>query len=99
MDVTLTYDDVLVAGAAIVGLAGLWFAGSRRWWAWSLGVVAQILFFVHFALIQQSQFFLNNILYAIVYLRNFALARRNKKVDDFYRDHKDMIDKEAKGES
>lgn len=60
---------------SIIGLIGLWLAGSKNKYGWIFGLSAQFLWFLYAIVSHQFGFILSSIAYGIVYFRNFKKWR------------------------
>lgn len=58
-----------------VGVFGLYLAGKKVWWAWSVGIGAQVLWIAYAIATQQWGFIVSAIAYGWVYTRNFIIWR------------------------
>jgi hypothetical protein len=56
-----------------VGVTGLWIAGRGYWWAWLIGLAAQVLWLAYALTTSQYGFIVSAFAYGSVYARN---ARR-----------------------
>ena len=56
-----------------VGVTGLWIAGRGYWWAWLIGLAAQVLWLAYALTTEQYGFIVSAFAYGFVYARN---ARR-----------------------
>lgn len=61
---------------AAVGVTGLYLAGRRIWWAWLIGLAAQVLWIAYAIATAQYGFLVSATAYGAVYLRNAVLWRR-----------------------
>lgn len=64
---------------AIVGIIGLWIAGSNRWYGWGVGLAAQVLWVVYGIATEQYGFLLSAFGYGFVYTRNIIAARKRER--------------------
>lgn len=53
-----------------VGVTGLYFAGKKLWWAWLIGLSAQLLWFVYALNTKQYGFIISSFVYGWVYANN-----------------------------
>jgi len=53
-----------------VGVLGLYLAGRRYWWAWLVGLVAQVLWVAYAVATEQWGFIVSAFAYGWVYARN-----------------------------
>lgn len=53
-----------------VGVLGLFLAGRKLWWAWLIGLFAQILWFAYALTTKQYGFIVSAFAYGWVYARN-----------------------------
>jgi hypothetical protein len=53
-----------------VGVTGLWIAGRGYWWAWLIGLAAQVLWFTYALATKQYGFIVSAFAYGFVYARN-----------------------------
>lgn len=67
---------------AVVGLTGLWLAGSGKALGWMVGVGAQALWIAYAVATQQWGFILTAVAYAAVYLRGALRARKPRPDED-----------------
>ena len=56
----------------VVGVVGLWLAGSRRWQGWAVGVAAQVAWIAYAFATDQYGFLVSACAYGVVYGRNLA---------------------------
>lgn len=54
----------------IVGVTGLYLAGKKVWWAWLIGLGAQVLWIAYATATQQWGFYVSALAYGWVYTRN-----------------------------
>lgn len=66
---------------AVVGIVGLWLAGSRSRLGWALGLTAQALWTVFAIVTEQYAFILSTIAYGFVYGRNLRRWSRREDKD------------------
>lgn len=64
---------------AALGIAGLWLAGSGRWFGWALGLVAQVAWILFALVTGQLGFILSALAYGFVYGRNLLRWRREHR--------------------
>jgi len=55
---------------AALGVATVFFAGRRKWWAWPIGILAEILWVYYSIISEQYGFIVAAVAYFIVYYRN-----------------------------
>jgi hypothetical protein len=55
---------------AAVGITGLWLAGRKIWWAWLIGLGAQVLWIAYAVATGQYGFIAAALAYGVVYGRN-----------------------------
>jgi len=55
---------------ATLGVATVFFAGRRKWWAWPIGILAEILWVYYSIISEQYGFIVAAVAYFIVYYRN-----------------------------
>jgi nicotinamide riboside transporter PnuC len=60
---------------AVVGIVGLWVAGSGKGWGWLVGLAAQILWIAYALATTQYGFIASALAYGFVYARNARRAR------------------------
>lgn len=77
MSPNLTWSILL----ALVGICGLWLAGSGKWHGWAVGLVAQLAWIVYALLTGQYGFILSAVGYGVVYSRGLWKMRANRAVD------------------
>ena len=53
-----------------VGVTGLWIAGRGYWWAWLIGLFAQVLWLTYALATKQYGFIVSAFAYGFVYARN-----------------------------
>jgi hypothetical protein len=58
-----------------VGVFGLYLAGRKVWWAWGVGIGAQVLWFAYAVSTQQWGFIVSCLAYGWVYTKNFLAWR------------------------
>ena len=56
-----------------VGVTGLYFAGRKVWWAWLIGLGAQVLWLAYAIATQQWGFIVSAAAYGWIYTRNARL--------------------------
>lgn len=56
-----------------VGVTGLYFAGRKVWWAWLIGLGAQLLWLTYAVATEQWGFIVSAFAYGWVYARNAKL--------------------------
>ena len=61
-----------------VGVFGLYLAGKRIWWAWLIGLSAQVLWIIYAVATNQYGFIVGAIAYGSVYARNAIRALKEK---------------------
>lgn len=66
---------------AIVGIFGLYLAGSKKRLGWMVGLFAQILWFIFAIITKQYGFILSSVAYGWVYARNYIRWHNDKKED------------------
>lgn len=54
----------------IVGVIGWYFVGKKYWWAWFIGLGAQVLWTIYATISQQPAFYISVILYTTIYGKN-----------------------------
>lgn len=64
-----------------VGVFGLYMAGRKVWWAWLIGLGAQVLWLSYAVSTQQYGFIVSAVAYGWVYGKN-ALAWRRAAIHD-----------------
>lgn len=64
---------------AVVGILGLYLAGSRNIWGWLVSFGAQGLWFIFAIVTKQYGFILTAVAYGWVYGRNFLKWRREQE--------------------
>lgn len=64
---------------AVVGILGLWVAGSNRWYGWAIGLGAQLLWVIYALVSNQYGFLLSAFGYGFVYARNIITARKRER--------------------
>ena len=68
-----------------VGVTGLYFAGRKVWWAWLIGLSAQVLWLAYAVATEQYGFVVSAFAYGWVYARNARLwwvAHRDDRRSD-----------------
>lgn len=60
----------------VVGMIGLWFAGSRPRWGWAIGVAVQPLWVAYSLATKQYGFILGSFAYGAVSARNWRRAKQ-----------------------
>lgn len=73
---------------AIVGVTGLWFAGSHRLIGWQIGLGVQALWIAYAIVSEQYGFIASAVAYAVVNLRNLLKWKRENmgKIEDAFKD-------------
>jgi hypothetical protein len=67
----------------LVGVTGLWAAGSKKSWGWALGIFAQVLWILYALASKQYGFLFSAIAYGTVYVRNYRIwTKENNTVID-----------------
>lgn len=66
---------------AAVGILGIWLAGSRSWYGWALGVLAQLGWLTFGLISGQYGFIISAVAYGVVYGRNLLRWRAEKKAE------------------
>lgn len=66
-------------GLSLIGILGIYLAGSKNIWGWVLGLTAQVLWFVFAIVTKQYGFILSAVAYGCVYGRNFIKWRKDLK--------------------
>jgi hypothetical protein len=61
----------------VIGITGLWLAGSKRRAGWLIGVAAQGLWIAYALATRQYGFIVSALCYGFVYARNFVAWRRS----------------------
>lgn len=64
-----------------VGVFGLYLAGRRIWWAWGVGIGAQVLWFAYAISTEQWGFIVSCLAYGWVYTKNFLAWRHEHRVE------------------
>ena len=59
-----------------VGIVGLVCAGKKFWWAWLIGLSAQVLWLAYAIVTKQYGFIVSALAYGIVYARNAHLWKK-----------------------
>ena len=54
----------------VVGVTGLWLAGRKVWWAWFVGLGAQVLWLAYAVATRQYGFLVSAVAYGWVYAKN-----------------------------
>lgn len=54
----------------IVGVIGWYFVGKKYWWAWFIGLGAQVLWAIYATVSQQPAFYISVVLYTTIYGKN-----------------------------
>lgn len=62
----------------VIGICGIYLAGSRNIYGWVLGFFAQILWFIFGLISGQYGFILSAFAYGFVYARNYLKWRRER---------------------
>lgn len=65
-----------------VGIFGLYLAGSKNKWGWTVGLFAQILWFVFAIATKQYGFTVSAMAYGWVYARNYIRWRNDKRKEE-----------------
>lgn len=55
---------------AAFGIATMFFAGQRKWWAWAIGILTETLWIGYSIVTEQYGFIVAALAYMIVYFRN-----------------------------
>lgn len=55
----------------VMGITGLWLAGSGKKAGWMVGVIAQILWIGYALVTRQYPFIVSALIYGFVYMRNY----------------------------
>lgn len=53
-----------------VGVTGLYFAGSNKWWGWCIALLNECLWIIYAVQTQQYGFIFGAIIYGLVHFRN-----------------------------
>ena len=61
-----------------VGVTGLYLAGRKVWWAWFIGLGAQLLWLAYALSTEQYGFIVSAFAYGFVYARNGARWMRDR---------------------
>ena len=61
---------------AAFGVATMFFAGQRKWWAWCIGLLTEALWIWYSIVTQQYGFIVAALAYMMVYFRNTILWKR-----------------------
>lgn len=60
----------------VIGVTGLWFAGSHKSFGWALGIAAQVLWITYALTTHQWGFIASALAYGTVYVRNLRAWRK-----------------------
>lgn len=63
-----------------IGVTGLFLAGRKVWWAWLIGLGAQVFWIAYAVASRQWGFIVSALAYGSVYLRNARRWRAESKV-------------------
>lgn len=61
-----------------VGVTGLYFAGKHKWWAWTMGLGAQVLWLAYAIATEQWGFIVSAGAYGTIYLKNHLAWWRDR---------------------
>ena len=64
-----------------VGVTGLYLAGKKFWWAWYVGLGAQVLWLAYAISTEQYGFIVSAFAYGAVYLKNGLEWQRARKAE------------------
>jgi nicotinamide riboside transporter PnuC len=71
---------------SITGLVGIWLAGDKRTSGWVILLVSEVLWVVYALTTGQPGFLLGSVAWGLVYVRNIAQWRREKRAHEALRD-------------
>lgn len=55
---------------AALGITTMFFAGRKKWWAWPIGIITEILWVYYSYHTNQHGFIFASIVYILVYFKN-----------------------------
>lgn len=55
---------------AALGIATMFFAGRKKWWAWPIGILTETLWVVYSIITEQYGFIVASMAYIVIYLKN-----------------------------
>lgn len=55
---------------AAFGIATMFFAGQRKWWAWCIGIITETLWIGYSIVTEQYGFIVAALAYMVVYFKN-----------------------------
>lgn len=61
---------------AAFGIATMFFAGKRKWWAWCIGILTEAMWIGYSIVTEQYGFIVAAIAYMIVYVKNTLSWKR-----------------------
>lgn len=64
---------------SVIGITGIYLAGSKNIWGWVLGFSSQVLWIVFAIVTKQYGFILSALAYGWVYGRNYLKWKREKE--------------------
>lgn len=64
---------------SVIGITGIWLAGSKNKNGWLIGIFAQILWITYAVVTNQYGFILASLCYGFVYARNYIRWKRETK--------------------
>lgn len=62
---------------AAFGIATMFFAGQRKWWAWCIGILTETMWIGYSIVTEQYGFIVAAIAYMIVYFKNTIQWKRS----------------------
>jgi hypothetical protein len=65
-----------------VGVTGLYLAGKKIWWAWYVGLGAQVLWIAYAIATKQYGFIFSALAYGFVYLKNGRAWQKARLEED-----------------
>ena len=63
---------------AAFGVATMFFAGKRKWWAWTIGILTETMWIGYSILTEQYGFIVAALAYMIVYFKNTISWKREQ---------------------
>ena len=61
---------------AAFGIATMFFAGQRKWWAWTIGILTETMWIGYSIVTEQYGFIVAALAYMIVYFKNTVQWKR-----------------------
>ncbi len=66
---------------AAMGITTIFFAGKKKWWAWTIGIVTETLWVYYSIVTKQYGFIVASFVYIAIYFKNTRSWRKDDRVE------------------